>query len=212
LWPGSLRRNSTPAVYERRNPNMASLLTLNTLKCIRPHDLTGKEEPEIWIDGRKHWATVMDKDESTKVPDVGVGLRVHRQGEGRVVRGERAGRPRHQEADRHGLQDHGDESAALTHGLQDHGLPLHALVLGDAGRHDGLDRGSIWRRCRCWPTVAWAAVHSAERPTVSARGPKAIRQRIVNGKTTSTAADNRRRNARRFGLECHHGSVCPARN
>lgn len=49
---------------------MASLLTLNTLKCIRPHDLTGKEEPEIWIDGRKHWATVMDKDESTKVPDV----------------------------------------------------------------------------------------------------------------------------------------------
>jgi len=47
---------------------MTAQLNLNTLKCIRQHDLTGKDEPEIWIDGRKYFATVLDKEGHAKVP------------------------------------------------------------------------------------------------------------------------------------------------
>lgn len=47
---------------------MSAQLNLNTLKCLRRHDLTGVDEPEIWLDGRKYFATTLDKDESVKVP------------------------------------------------------------------------------------------------------------------------------------------------
>ena len=48
---------------------MTSQLNLQTLKCIRRHDLTNKDEFEIWIDGNKWYASVIDKDQSIKVPD-----------------------------------------------------------------------------------------------------------------------------------------------
>lgn len=48
---------------------MSATLNLKTLKCIRRHDLTGVDEAEIWIGGRKYWATTMDKDQSKTVPD-----------------------------------------------------------------------------------------------------------------------------------------------
>jgi hypothetical protein len=47
---------------------MTSQLNLKTLKCIRQHDLTGKDEPEIWINGRKYFATVLDKEGHVNVP------------------------------------------------------------------------------------------------------------------------------------------------
>lgn len=35
-----------------------------SLKCVRKQDVTGKDEPEIWLDGKKRWDGVMKKGET----------------------------------------------------------------------------------------------------------------------------------------------------
>ena len=47
---------------------MTSQLNLDTLKCIRRHDLVGLDEPQIWIDGRMFFATALEKDGKAQVP------------------------------------------------------------------------------------------------------------------------------------------------
>jgi len=43
-----------------------SAINLVSLKCVRKQDVVGKDEPEIWLDGKKEWNGVMKKGE-TKV-------------------------------------------------------------------------------------------------------------------------------------------------
>ena len=47
---------------------MTAQLTLKTLKCLRQHDLTGVDEPEIWVDGNKYYSKPLDKDGHFNVP------------------------------------------------------------------------------------------------------------------------------------------------
>ena len=46
---------------------MSSYLKLKTLKCLRQHDLTGKDEPMIRIDGDDYWRGVINKKEDVEV-------------------------------------------------------------------------------------------------------------------------------------------------
>ena len=39
-------------------------ITLTKLTCERKQDVTGKDEPEIWLDGKKKWDGVMKKGET----------------------------------------------------------------------------------------------------------------------------------------------------
>lgn len=39
-------------------------INFTSLKCVRKQDVTGKDEPEIWLDGKKKWDGVMKKGET----------------------------------------------------------------------------------------------------------------------------------------------------
>jgi len=46
---------------------MTSHLSLKTLQCIRKHDVTGKDEPQIMLDGQLYWNGVIEKGEDLPV-------------------------------------------------------------------------------------------------------------------------------------------------
>jgi len=58
---------------------MATLI-LNSLKCRRPQDIIGKDEPRIRVDGQRVWNGVVKKDQT-----VDIGVEVEFEGQATVI-------------------------------------------------------------------------------------------------------------------------------